>query len=85
MLRVTWLVVAHDLLEYRPKDDVKGIWNLVFFAVFFNMARGYENVGEIISNSAGVILQKILAGAIYKGGKWRIGDKKRTWQLVENS
>ena len=42
------------------------------------MARGYENVGEIISNSAGAILQKILAGAIYKGGKWRIGDKKRT-------
>ena len=40
------------------------------------MARGYENVDEIISNSAGVLLQTILAGAIYKGGKWRTGDKK---------
>ena len=25
MLRATWLVVAHDLLEYRHTDDVKGI------------------------------------------------------------
>ena len=48
------------------------------------MARGYENFGEIISNSAGVILRKIVAGAIYKEGKRRNGDKKSSSQL-ENS
>ena len=46
MLLPLWLVVAHDLLEYRYKDDVTG--NLFSSVVVSNMARGFENVGEII-------------------------------------
>ena len=46
MLLPLWLVVAHDLLEYRYKDDVTG--NLFSSVVVSNMARGFENVSEII-------------------------------------
>ena len=41
------MVVAFDLLGYSYMDDVTG--NLFFF-VSFNMARGFENVCEIISD-----------------------------------
>ena len=47
MLRALWLVVAHDLLEYRYMDVVTG--NL-FLLLLLNMARGFENVCEIISD-----------------------------------
>ena len=45
MLRSLWLVVAHDLLEYRYMDNVTE--NLFYLCFFFNMARGFENVCEI--------------------------------------
>ena len=48
MLRALWLVVAHDLLEYRYMDVVTG--NLFLLLLLFNMARGLENVCEIISD-----------------------------------
>ena len=38
------------------------------------MARGFENVCEIISASES--FGKSLAGAIYKEEKWRNGDQK---------
>ena len=66
ILRALWLVVAHDLLEYRYMDDVTG--NLFIF-VLFKMAWGFENVCEIISYKASENLEKRLAGAIYKDEK----------------
>ena len=54
-------------------DDVTG--NLFIF-VLFKMARGSENVCEIISDKARESLEKRLAGASYKEEKWRNGDKK---------
>ena len=45
MLPALWLVIAYDLLEYRYMDDVMGD-----FFVLFNMACGFENVCEIISD-----------------------------------
>ena len=44
---------------------------LVFF-VLFNMARGFENVCEIISDRSKWKPRKSLAGAIYKGKNWKI-------------
>ena len=44
MLRALWLVVAHDLLEYRYMDNVT---DNLFYLFFFNMARGFEHVCEI--------------------------------------
>ena len=49
MLRALWLVVAHDLLEYRYMDVVTGNLFLLLL-LLFNMARGFENVCEIISD-----------------------------------
>ena len=40
------------------------------------MARGFENVCEIISDEASENFGKSLAGAIYKEEKWRNGDQK---------
>ena len=40
------LVVAHGLFEFRHMDDVTG----TFFFVLYNMAGGFENVCEIISD-----------------------------------
>ena len=65
MLCALWLVIARDLLEYRYMDDVKG--NL--FSLF-NVARGFENVCEIILDfKASESLKYSLAGAIYKEEK----------------
>ena len=47
-------------------DDVTG--KFLFF-VLLNMARGFENVCEIISDKTSESLQKSLAGAIYKEEK----------------
>ena len=47
-------------------DDVTG--NLLIF-VLFKMARGFENVLEIIADKASENLEKGLAGAIYKDEK----------------
>ena len=54
-------------------DDVTG--KFLFF-VLLNMARGFENVCEIISDKTSESLQKSLAGAIYKEEKWRNGNKR---------
>ena len=45
------------------------------------MARGFENVCEIILDETSESLQKSLAGAIYKEEKWRNRNKKSSWQL----
>ena len=66
LVSTLWLVVAHDLLEYRCMDDVTG--NLFIF-VLLKMARGFENICEIISDKASENLEKRLAGAIYKDEK----------------
>ena len=50
MLRALWLVVAHDLLEYRYMDVVTGNLFLLLLLLLLNMARGFENVCEIISD-----------------------------------
>ena len=52
MRRALWLVVAHDLLEYRYKDVVTGnlFLLLLLLLLLFNMARGFENVCQIISD-----------------------------------
>ena len=50
MLRALWLVVAHDLLEYRYMDVVTGNLFLLSLLLLFNMSRGFENVCEIISD-----------------------------------
>jgi len=42
-----------------------GDWKLVLF-VLSNMARGFENVCEIISDKASEGPEKCLAGAVYK-------------------
>ena len=47
-------------------DDVTG--NLFIF-VLLKMARGFENICEIISDKASERLEKCLAGAIYKEEK----------------
>ena len=49
MLRALWLVVAHDLLEFRYMDVVTGNLFLLLL-LLLNMARGFENVCEIISD-----------------------------------
>ena len=57
MLRALWLVVAHDQLEYKHMDDVKG--NLCsLFCSMAQMARGFENICEIISDLASGSLEK---------------------------
>ena len=67
-------VIGHcHLVEYRYMDEVTG--NFVFF-VLLNMARGFENVCEIISDKTSESLQKSLAGAIYKEEQGRNGNKK---------
>ena len=78
MLCALWLVIAHNLVEYRYMDDVTG--NFVFF-VLLNTARGFENVCEIIPDKTSESLQKSLAGAIYKEEKGKNGNKKSSWQL----
>lgn len=66
LVSTLWLVVAHDLLKYRCMDDVTR--NLFIF-VLLKMARGFENICEIISDKASESLEKRLAGAIYKDEK----------------
>ena len=66
LVSTLWLVVAHDLLEYRCMDDVTR--NLFIF-VLLKMVLGFENVCEIISDKASESLKKRLAGAIYKEEK----------------
>ena len=77
MLRALWLVIAHNLLEYRYMDDVIG--NFVFF-VLLNTACCFENVWEIISDKTSESLQKSLAGAVYKERKQK--ELSTTWECL---
>ena len=47
-----------------------------FFFVLFNMARGLKIFVRLFLIKAREVLEKRLAGAIYKEEKWRNGDKK---------
>ena len=82
MLRALWLVVAHDLLEYRYMNDVTG--NL-FSLFLFNMARGFENVCEIISDWGKWKLRKNFSGKYLLRRKMEKRRPKRllaTWQCL---
>ena len=50
----------------------------------FNMAPGFENGCEIISDQNKWKPRKKLPRAIYKEEKWRTRDKKNSW-LLENA
>ena len=57
---------------------------LVFF-VLFNVASGFENVGEIISDQASESLEKRLAGAIWKQESMEKRRQKEfltTWECL---
>ena len=82
MLRALWLVVAHDLLEYRYMNDVTG--NL-FSLFLFNMARGFENVCEIISDWGKWKLRKNFSGKYLLRRKMEKRRPKKllaTWQCL---
>ena len=73
-----WLVVAHDLLQNRYMDDVKGnLFSLLcstWRAVLKMLVRLFR-IKQVKS------LQKSLAGAVYRKEKWKNGDKKSSRQL----
>ena len=82
MLRALWLVVAHDLLEYRYMNDVTG--NL-FSLFLFNMARGFENVCEIISDWGKWKLRKKFSRSYLQRRKMEKRRPKKlltTWQCL---
>ena len=72
MLRALRLVVAHDLLEDRYMDDVRGN----FFLCFVQHGPRVKIFVRLFLIKASEGLEKRLAGAIYKEEKWRNGDKK---------
>ena len=81
MLHALWLVVTHDLLEDRYMDDVG---KLVFF-VLFNMARGFENVCEIISDWGKWKLRKKFSRSYLQRRKMEKRRPKKlltTWQCL---
>lgn len=52
---VVWLVIVHDLVEYRHTDDVTG----KLFSLFCPTAHSFKNVCETISNWASKALKKV--------------------------
>ena len=78
MLRALWLVVAHDLLEYRYMDDVTGNLFSLFCSTWRAVLKMFVRLFRI---KASEILEKSSTGAIYKTEKWRNGDKKSSWLL----
>ena len=81
MLRAMWLVVAHDLLEYRYMDDVKGNLFSLFCSTWHAVLKMFVRLFRVeVSESFG----KRLAGAIYKEEKWKNGDQKSYW-LLDNA
>ena len=73
ILRALWLVVAHDLSEYRYMDDITR--NLLFF-VLFNWRAVLKMFVRLFPIKASESLEKISTGAIYKKEKWRNGTKR---------
>ena len=81
MLRALWLVVVHDLLEYRYMDDVTG--NL--FSLFCSTWHGFENVCEIISDWGKWKLRKKFSRSYLRRRKMEKGRPKKlltTWQCL---
>ena len=69
-----WLVVAHDLSEYKAHGWRHGKF---VFLVLFNMARGFEKcLWDYFGLSKRKPRKKSLAEAIYKEEKWRDGGKR---------
>ena len=66
MLRALFLVVAHDLLEYRYKDDVTGNLFSLFCSTWGAVLKMSVRLFRI---KAREILEKSLAGTIYKKEK----------------
>ena len=82
MLRALWLVVAHDLLEYRYMNDVTGD---LFSLFLFNMARGFEIVCEIISDWGKWKLRKNFSRKYLQRRKMEKRRPKKllaTWQCL---
>ena len=80
-LPALWLVVAHDLLEYRYIVDVTGDLFSLFCSTWRAVLKMFVRLCRI---KASENLEKSLAGAIYKKEKWRNRDKKSSW-LLENA
>ena len=80
MLRALWLVVAHDLLEYRYMDDVTGNLFSLFCSTWHAVLKMFVRLFRIEASES---FGKSLAGAIYKEEKWRNGDQKSYWLLAE--
>ena len=80
MLRALWLVVAHDLLEYRYMDDVTGNLFSLFCSTWHAVLKMFVRLFRIEASES---FGKSLAGAIYKEEKWRNGDQKSYWLLSE--
>ena len=81
MLRALWLVVAHDLLEYRYMDDVTGNLFSLFCSTWHAVLKMFVRLFRIEASES---FGKSLAGAIYKEEKWRNGDQKGYW-LLDNA
>ena len=78
MLRALWLVVAHDLLEYRYMDDVTGNLFSLFCSTWRAVLKMFVRLFLIKASESH---EKNLAKAIYKEKKWRKGEKKSSLQL----
>ena len=81
MLHALWLVVAHDLLEYRYMDDVTGNLFSLFCSTWHAVLKMFVRLFRIEASES---FGKSLAGAIYKEEKWRNGDQKGYW-LLDNA
>ena len=78
MLRALWLVVAHDLLEYRYINDVTRNLFSLFCSTWHAVLKMFVSLFWIEASES---FGKHLAGAIYKEKKWRNGDQKSYWLL----
>ena len=73
MLRALWLVVAHDLLEYRYMDGVSENLFSLFCSTWHAVLKMFVRLFRIEASES---FGKRIAGAIYKEEKWRNGDQK---------
>ena len=72
MLRALWLVIAHDLLEYRHVDAVTGN----FFSLFCSTWRAFLKIFVILLRIKSESLEKSVAGAIYKEENGELETKR---------
>ena len=76
MLGALWLVVAHDLSEYRYMDDVTRNMFSLFCSTWRAVLKMFVGLFRI---KASEILEKSSTGGNYnRKKKWRKGDKKKT-------